>query len=144
GIGGEYTWTPTPSLVGSRDCRSTLKRHGARAADAGRLTAGEGARRQSDDQKNSKCNEAAPRDSRDRISRRSDFLDEHEPGEQRDPEEVHHADGEQDAHQRPAASKTVAAVTCAHLKRTEISLAPVRHEESQRALTMRQAGTLQR
>ena len=53
-------------------------------------------------------------DARHDRAPRSDLLEQHEHGQRGDPEQVHHADDEQHAHQRPAAAEAVRAVTQPH------------------------------
>src|SRR5687768_16247845 len=60
------------------------------------------------------------------------------------PGEIHYSDGEQDAHQSPAAAEAVHTMPESHQKCTPRTVAPVGQQETERALALPQTCTLRR
>src|ERR1043166_6637673 len=79
------------------------------------------------------------RGTRDDDSGRSGLLDQNEASQRCDPDKVHHSHYKENAHQRPTAAKAKRPVVYPHLEGAKFSVAPVGHQEPQRASAMRQA-----
>ena len=63
------------------------------------------------DRSDAEENHCCTRDARDDGACGADFLDHNEDGQRRDPDQVHHTDYEEHAHQGPATAKAVDAVS---------------------------------
>ena len=84
-------------------------------------------------------NQRSARDSCDDSASGSDLFEQNEASQRGDPEKVHHAHREEDAHQRPTAAEAIRPVAQAHAERAQLAVAPVRHQKPQRTSAMRQA-----
>ena len=77
------------------------------------------------------------------LGARHELLDDDDAGDERHPEQAHHAEREQHDHQPPAAADTERAVLDPHPKRARSSFAPAGDDEVQRAPAVAQAHRLQ-
>src|SRR5689334_414557 len=70
-------------------------------------------------------------DAANSLAGRGELLDQHEDGDGRNPEQVHHASDKKQRHQQRTAANTKASMSDPHYQRAPVSFAPFRRQESQ-------------
>src|SRR5439155_3104739 len=99
-------------------------------------------RRRLHKQRNPPTDERASGDRPEPTRVRQDLLNQNKSREQCDPDQIHHAQHEQQQHQQPATTHAVKPVPNAHRKRSTHAFAPMRSDERGRIAALDEARLL--